>query len=125
MPKFKVTATKDVGFEAIIEADNEEQAWAIAREDEIKNEEPDWKQTDDGHDWTLEHIWEVDTRFKVTVTQTNVFFIDQDEFEDKEMKPSLENAKRIVNEDRIWDEDQSGDDTFSVKVFAEEVNNAV
>ena len=123
MPKFKVTATKDVGFEAIIKADNEEQAWAIAREDEIKNEEPDWKQTDDGHDWTLEHIWEVGTRFKVTVTQTNVFFIDQDEFEDKEMEPSLENAKRIVNEDRIWDEDQSGDDTFSVKVFAEEVNN--
>ena len=123
MPKFKVTATKDVGFEAIIKADNEEQAWAIAREDEIKNEEPDWKQTDDGHDWTLEHIWEVDMRFKVTVTQTNVFFIDQDEFEDKEMEPSLENAKRIVNEDRIWDEDQSGDDTFSVKVFAEEVNN--
>jgi len=121
MPKFKVTATKDVGFEAIIEAENEEEAWVIAREDEIKNEEPDWKQTDDGHDWTLEHIWEVDTRFKVTVTQTNVFFIDEDEFEDREMEPSLENAKRIVNEDRVWDEDQSGDDTFSVNVFAEEV----
>jgi len=37
------------------------------------------------------------------------------------MEPSLENAKRIVNEDRVWDEDQSGDDTFSVNVFAEEV----
>ena len=120
MPKFKVTATKDVGFEAIIEADNEEQAWAIAREDEIKNEEPDWKQTDDGHDWTLEHIWEVDTRFKVTVTQTNVFFIDQDDFDEWDLEPTAEQAKRIATDDRIWDENQSGDDTFSVNIEAEE-----
>ena len=122
MPKFKVTATKDVGFEAIIEADNEEQAWAIAREDEIKNEEPDWKQTDDGHDWTLEHIWEVDTRFKVTVTQTNVFFIGQDDFDEWDLEPTAEQAKRIATDDRIWDENQSGDDTFSVNIEAEEVH---
>ena len=122
MPKFKVTATKDVGFEAIIEADNEEQAWAIAREDEIKNEEPDWKQTDDGHDWTLEHIWEVDTRFKVTVTQTNVFFINQDDFDEWDLEPTAEQAKRIATDDRIWDENQSGDDTFSVNIEAEEVH---
>ena len=122
MPKFKVTATKDVGFEAIIEADNEEQAWAIAREDEIKNEEPDWKQTDDGHDWTLEHIWEVDTRFKVTVTQTNVFFIDQDEFDEWDLEPTAEQAKRIATDNRIWDENQSGDDTYSVNIEAEEVH---
>ena len=122
MPKFKVTATKDVGFEAIIEADNEEQAWAIAREDEIKNEEPNWKQTDDGHDWTLEHIWEVDTRFKVTVTQTNVFFIGQDDFDEWDLEPTAEQAKRIATDDRIWDENQSGDDTFSVNIEAEEVH---
>lgn len=122
MPKFKVTATKDVGFEAIIEADNEEQAWAIAREDEIKNEEPDWKQTDDGHDWTLEHIWEVDTRFKVTVTQTNVFFIGQDDFDEWDLEPTAEQAKRIATDDRIWDENQSGDDTYSVNIEAEEVH---
>ena len=122
MPKFKVTATKDVGFEAIIEADNEEQAWAIAREDEIKNEEPDWKQTDDGHDWTLEHIWEVDTRFKVTVTRTIVFFIDQDEFDEWDLEPTAEQAKRIATDNRIWDENQSGDDTYSVNIEAEEVH---
>ncbi len=122
MPKFKVTATKDVGFEAIIEADNEEQAWAIAREDDIKNEEPDWKQTDDGHDWTLEHIWEVDTRFKVTVTQTNVFFIDQDDFDEWDLEPTAEQAKRIATDERIWDENQSGDDTYSVNIEAEEVH---
>lgn len=122
MPKFKVTATKDVGFEAIIEADNEEQAWAIAREDEIKNEEPDWKQTDDGHDWTLEHIWELDTRFKVTVTQTNVFFINQDDFDEWDLEPTAEQAKRIATDDRIWDENQSGDDTYSVNIEAEEVH---
>jgi len=57
MIKYKVTATKDVGYEAIIEADTEEEAWAIARGDRISD--PDWEQTDDGHDWTLEHIWEV------------------------------------------------------------------
>ena len=56
MPKFKVTATKDVGYAAIIEAENEDEAWAIARGDRISD--PDWEQTDDGHDWTLEHIWE-------------------------------------------------------------------
>jgi hypothetical protein len=122
MPKFKVTATKDVGFEAIIEADNEEQAWAIAREDEIKNEEPDWKQTDDGHDWTLEHVWEVDTRFKVTVTQTNVFFINQDDFDEWDLEPTAEQAKRIATDERIWDENQSGDDTYSVNIEAEEVH---
>jgi len=122
MPKFKVTATKDVGFEAIIEADNEEQAWAIAREDQIKNEEPDWKQTDDGHDWTLEDIWEVDTRFKVTVTQTNVFFINQDDFDEWDLEPTAEQAKRIATDERIWDENQSGDDTYSVNIEAEEVH---
>ena len=57
MPEYKVTATKDVGYEAIIEADTEEEAWAIARGDRISD--PDWEQTDDGHDWTLENIWEV------------------------------------------------------------------
>lgn len=57
MKKFKVTATKDVGYAAIIEAENEEEAWAIARGDRISD--PDWEQTDDGHDWTLENIWEV------------------------------------------------------------------
>ena len=57
MPEYKVTATMDVGYEAIIEADTEEEAWAIARGDRISD--PDWEKTDDGHDWTLENIWEV------------------------------------------------------------------
>lgn len=56
MPKFKVTATMDVGYTAIIEAENEEKAWAIAR----NGDEADWEQTDNGHDWTLENIREVD-----------------------------------------------------------------
>ena len=58
MPKFKVTATMDVGYTAVIEADNEDEAWAIARGDRISD--PDWEQTDNGHDWTLENIWEID-----------------------------------------------------------------
>lgn len=57
MPKYKVTATKDVGYAAVIEADNQEEAWSIARGERLA--EADWEQTDDGHDWTLENIWEI------------------------------------------------------------------
>ena len=65
MKKFKVTATMDVGYATIIEAPNEEEAWKIARGDRIysQNDEIsvlDWEQTDDGHDWTLEYIWELE-----------------------------------------------------------------
>tara|TARA_B100000900_G_C20220116_1_gene569441 strand:+ start:443 stop:628 length:186 start_codon:yes stop_codon:yes gene_type:complete len=56
MTKYKVTATMDVGYTAIIEADSEDEAWAIARGDRF--EEADWEKTDNGHDWTLENIWE-------------------------------------------------------------------
>ena len=67
MTKYKVVATKDVGYKAIIEADSEEEAWAIARGEKFfsnnkfsyKLPEAEWEQTDDGHDWTLETIWKV------------------------------------------------------------------
>tara|TARA_A100001035_G_C27583232_1_gene408541 strand:+ start:49 stop:237 length:189 start_codon:yes stop_codon:yes gene_type:complete len=55
MPEYKVTATMDVGYTAVIEADTKEEAWAIAR----NGDEADWEQTDNGHDWTLENISEV------------------------------------------------------------------
>ena len=49
-------ATKDVGYEAIVEAPNEEEAFLIALgEEDVK---PEWVQTDDGHDWTVETVWE-------------------------------------------------------------------
>ena len=54
MPKYKVTATMDVGFETTIEAPDEHTAWSIA---------PScvgWVQVDEGHDWTLESIEEID-----------------------------------------------------------------
>ena len=54
MPKYKVTATMDVGYTAIIEAANKDEAWKIAKGDG----EADWEQTDNGHDWTVENIWE-------------------------------------------------------------------
>lgn len=57
MPKFKVTATMDVGYTAIIEADNQEEAWSIARGEGLA--EADWEKTDNGHCWTLEDIWEL------------------------------------------------------------------
>lgn len=54
MPKFKVTATLDIGYAAIIEAPDQESAWKIA-----KDNDADFEQTDQGHDWTLENIYEV------------------------------------------------------------------
>tara|TARA_R100000656_G_scaffold114569_1_gene86992 strand:+ start:502 stop:702 length:201 start_codon:yes stop_codon:yes gene_type:complete len=59
MKKFRVTATLDVGYQAIVEAKDEEHAWAIARED-VAGEIADWEKIDDGHDWTLEDVWEVE-----------------------------------------------------------------
>lgn len=56
MPKYKVTATMDVGYELIVEAADEDTAWDIAHETDDMNE---WVQVDDGHDWTLEDIHEV------------------------------------------------------------------
>ena len=53
MPKFKVTATMDVGYELIVEAPNADTAWQIAKDaDDISQ----WVKADDGHDWTLENV---------------------------------------------------------------------
>ena len=57
MAKYKVTATMDVGYTAIIEADSEDEAWAIARGDSISD--PAWENKDHGHEWTLENIYEL------------------------------------------------------------------
>jgi len=60
MPRYVVTATKDVGYQTIIEAPNEETAWMIADDPtEEQREKFNWVQTDDGHDWTLESVWEL------------------------------------------------------------------
>ena len=49
--------------------------------------------------------------YRVEVVQTNVFWLDAKDSED---------AKRIATEDYIWDEDQSGKDTYGVHVNIEE-----
>ena len=46
----------DVGYTAFVEADNQEEAWSIARGEGLA--EADWEQTDNGHCGTLENIWE-------------------------------------------------------------------
>jgi len=56
MPKYKITATMDVGYELIVEAADEDTAWTIAEETDDMRE---WVQVDDGHDWTLENVWEM------------------------------------------------------------------
>ena len=55
MPKYRVTATMDVGYECIVEALDEQTAWDIAGKNSIG-----WVQVDDGHDWTLETVWEIE-----------------------------------------------------------------
>ena len=60
MPKYRVTATKDVGYSAIIEAPTKDKAWVIARGDNPDAEEPNWDPSDDGHYWTLANSWEVE-----------------------------------------------------------------
>ena len=69
MPKYKVTATKDVGYSAIIEAPSKDEAWIIAMGDNPDAEEPDWEQTDDGHDWTLENISELEENDKKSLEE--------------------------------------------------------
>jgi hypothetical protein len=63
MKKYKVTATMDVGYTAIIEAENEEEALAIARGDEPY--EPYFEKTDDGHCLTVKNIQETDVYERV------------------------------------------------------------
>ena len=52
---FKIAATMDVGYELIVEADNEAEAWQMAEDNDA-----DWLQVNEGHDWTLEAVWEID-----------------------------------------------------------------
>ena len=44
-------------------------------------------------------------KYRVEVVQTNVFWFDAE---------NAEEARRIAAEDYIWDEDQSGKDTYGV-----------
>ena len=64
MPKFKVTATMDVGYVAVITARNEAEAWQLAA-DSNGDGTVDWAQDDLGHDWTLENVCEVSDNAKV------------------------------------------------------------
>jgi hypothetical protein len=54
MAKFKVTATMDVGYELIVEAKSEAEAWEFAGTADVEG----WK-CKGGQDWTMENIWEI------------------------------------------------------------------
>ena len=56
MPKYKVTATMDVGYELVVEAPDEDTAWKIAKDTDDMSH---WVKADDGHDWTMEDVWEM------------------------------------------------------------------
>lgn len=53
-------------------------------------------------------------KYRVVVEQRNVFYIDEDEAE------TAEEARRVAAEDRIWDENQSGKDTYGCDITVEE-----
>jgi hypothetical protein len=53
-------------------------------------------------------------KYRVVVEQRNVFYIEEDEAE------TAEEARRIAVEDRIWDEHQSGEDTYGFDITVEE-----
>ena len=53
LKKYKVTATKDVGYETSVLAKDEDEAWGLANQEDLK-----WSQVDDGHDWTIENVTE-------------------------------------------------------------------
>ena len=75
MPKYKVTATMDVGYELIVEAPDEDTAWEIAKEaDDIDK----WVQADDGHDWTLENVWEIADKKEEEVTDNWIIVYSSD-----------------------------------------------
>ena len=50
-------------------------------------------------------------RWRVVVEQRNVFY---------EEAETAEEARRIAVEDRIWDENQCGEDTYDFEITAEE-----
>lgn len=59
MPKFKVIGTMDVGYVAVVEARNEDEARRIADEsDGVRT--VDWIQDDNGHDWRIEGVYEME-----------------------------------------------------------------
>lgn len=57
MPKFKITATLDVGYELVVEAPDEDTAWKIAKNTDDTSQ---WVKADDGHDWTLENVYKME-----------------------------------------------------------------
>ena len=73
-----------------------------------------WRVLEDYNDITDEPRTK---RWRVVVEQRNVFYIDEDEAE------TAEEARRIAAEDRIWDEDQRGEDTYDVEITVEEEEN--
>lgn len=66
-----------------------------------------WKNVEDYNDITDEPRTK---RWRVVVEQRNVFY---------EEAETEQEARRIVTEDRIWDEDQSGDDTYDFEITVE------
>ena len=57
MTKYKVTATRGVGYTSIIDANSQDEALKVARG--WGYTQALWHQTHDGHDWSIESILEV------------------------------------------------------------------
>ena len=53
--------------------------------------------------------------YRVEVIQTNVFFIDAD---------TPEEAQEIAIEERVWDENQTGRDSYTVNFYIESATDS-
>jgi hypothetical protein len=47
----------DVAYEAVVTARDETEAWQMAKDDDVSIE---WVQTNEGHDWTMEDVKEIE-----------------------------------------------------------------
>ena len=99
MPKYEVTATKDVGYKAIIEAPSEEEAWKMAKEGGVSGQNIEWEKSDDGHDWTLENINAHLYSIEVLMERITQYYV----IEGVEAA-TAEEAKLKATEDHAWDE---------------------
>ena len=74
LKRYKVTATKDVGYETFILAKDEDEAWGLANQEDLE-----WSRVDDGHDWTIENVTEerdkVKSRSEVLPALTNLYYV--------------------------------------------------
>ena len=62
MKTYEVTYSASLRHTVKVSASNEDEAWKLADEMDSPSDIDDevWTRVDNGHDWTLENVWEID-----------------------------------------------------------------